>query len=112
MILNHNDQETTIETFLIDNKTGQLLDIQTLFNHDVESLKTFATHIQSEISKNPAYEGLILEQPLAELAKGDWDIFKRFVLKEESLVVYFDEGEVTHKKAGIPSVIISLAKIL
>lgn len=109
--LNHSEQHTTIETFLVDIETGQLLDIQTLFNHDVESLRTFATHIQSEILKNPANEGLILEQSLAKLTEADWSIFKRFALKEESLVVYFNEGEVTHKKAGIPSVEMSLSFI-
>ena len=110
-ILNTHDQKTTIETFLIDNETGQLLDIQTLFNHDVESLKTLATHIQSEITKNPTNEGQILEQPLARLTEADWNTFKRFALKEESLVVYFNEGDVTHKKAGIPSVEMSLSFI-
>ena len=110
-IFNNSEQKTTLETFLIDNETGQLLDIQTLFNHDVESLKTLATYIQSEISKNPDNEGIVLQQQLAKLKEADWNIFKHFALKEESLVVYFNEGEVTDKKASIPSVEISLSFI-
>ena len=102
-ILNNNEHETTIETFLIDNETGQILGIQSLLNNDVESLKTLATHIQSEIAKNPSYEGQILEQPLANLTETDWSKFKCFALKEESLVVYFNEG--------LPSVEMSLSFI-
>lgn len=110
-ILNSNERETTIETFLIDSTTGELLDIQTLLNEDVESLETFATHIQSEIAKNPAYEGLIIETELAKLSEVDWNTFKRFSLKEESLVIYFNEGEVTQPSAGLPTVEMSLSFI-
>ena len=62
-------------------------------------------------SKNPAYEGLILEQPFAKLTEASWSKFNRFALKEDSLIVYFNEGEVTHKKANVPSVEMSLSFI-
>ena len=109
--LNNDERKTTIETFLMDYETGELLDIQTLLNKDKESLETFATYIQSEIAKNPAYEGLLINSELAKLNKVDWDTFKRFSLKEDSLVVYFNEGEVTQPIAGLPTVEMSLSFI-
>lgn len=111
MTLNNAERETTIDTFLIDYETGNLFEIQTLLNDDLESLETFATHIQSEIAKNPAYEGYLLKQQLVDATKADWSLFKRFALKKDSLVVYFDEGEVTKPEAGLPTVEMSLSFI-
>lgn len=111
MILNNEERETTIDTFLIDYETGNLFEIQTLLNDDLKSLETFATHIQSEIAKNPAYEGYLLKQQLVDATKADWSLFKRFALKKDSLVVYFDEGEVTKPEIGLPTVEMSLSFI-
>ena len=107
--LNPDEQETTVTTFLIDYKTGELFDIRTLLNEDLTSLETFATHIQSEIAKNPAYTDHLLQEELALATQPEWDLFKRFALKEESLVVYFNEGEIATAKAGIPTVEMSLS---
>ena len=107
--LNPEEQQTTVTTFLIDHKTGELFDIRTLLNEDLTSLETFATHIQSEIAKNPAYKDYLSQEQLALATQPEWDLFKRFALKEESLVVYFNEGEIATAKAGIPTVEMSLS---
>lgn len=107
--LNSDEQQTTVATFLIDHETGELFDIRTLLNEDLTSLETFATHIQSEIAKNPAYKDLILQDEFALATQPKWRLFKRFALKEESLIVYFNEGEITAKEAGLPTVEMSLS---
>ena len=110
-ILNNEETTTTIETFLIDNQTGELFDIRTLLNEDLKSLETFATHVQSEIAKNPNFKEFILEDELALATQPKWRLFKRFSLKEDSLVVYFNEGEVATPEAGLPTVEMSLSFI-
>lgn len=107
--LNPDEQQTTVTTFLIDHETGELFDLRTLFNGDLTSLETFATHIQSEIAKNPAYKDLILQEELALATQPKWRLFKRFALKEESLIVYFNEGEIATAEAGLPTVEMSLS---
>lgn len=109
--LNEQEQNTTITTFLIDYETGEQFDIRTLLNQDLKSLETLATHVQSEVAKNPSYEGQILEQELKQATEPKWRLFKRFALKEESLVIYFDEGEVATPAAGNPFVEMSLSFI-
>lgn len=110
-ILNNEEQQTTIATFLIDQETGELFDIRTLLNEDLTSLETFATHIQSEIAENPDYKNYILAEELAMATQPKWRLFKRFALKEDSLVVYFNEGEITSAEAGLPTVEMSLSFI-
>ena len=111
MILNNDEQQTTVTTFLIDHETGELFDIRTLLNEDLTSLETFATHIQSEIAKNPAYKDHVLQDELALATQPKWRLFKRFALKKDSLVVYFNEGEIATTEAGLPTVEMSLSFI-
>lgn len=110
-ILNNEERNTSVATFLIDNETGELFNIRTLLNEDLTSLETFATYIQSSIAKNPDYKDYVLQDELALATQPKWRLFKRFALKEDSLVVYFDEGEVTTPEAGLPSVEMSLSFI-
>ncbi|MEK4630104.1 MAG: polysaccharide deacetylase family protein [Solibacillus sp.] len=110
-VLNNEEHQTTVQTFLIDHETGELFNMQTLLNDDLKSLETLATHIQSDIEKNPKFEGQILEQQLKKATEPKWELFQRFSLQEESLVIYFDEGEITKSQAGLPTVEISLSFI-
>ncbi|WP_079523807.1 polysaccharide deacetylase family protein [Solibacillus isronensis] len=110
-ILNTEEKQTTIQTFLIDYETGDLFDIRDLLNEDLESLKTFAAHIQSEILKNPTYKEYVLEKELAFATEPKWRLFKRFALKDDSLFIYFNEGEVAKPEAGVPVVEIPLSFI-
>lgn len=110
-ILNTEAQQTTIQTFLLDSETGELIDIRVLLNEDLESLKTFAAYIRSEITKNPAYKEYVLEEALAFATQPKWRLFKRFALKDDSLFIYFNEDEVTKPEAGVPVVEITLSFI-
>lgn len=110
-ILNAEERSTTIKTFLIDNQTGELFDIRALLNADLKSLETFATHVQSELKKNPQFKEAILKEELTQATQPQWELFERFALKKESLIIYFDEGEVTEPTAGLPTVEMSLSFI-
>lgn len=110
-ILNTEEKQTTIQTFLIDYETGDLFDIRDLLNEDLESLKTFAAHIQSEMLKSPAYKEYVLEKELAFATEPKWRLFKRFALKDDSLFIYFNEGEVAKPEADVPVVEIPLSFI-
>ncbi|ATP38837.1 1,4-beta-xylanase [Solibacillus sp. R5-41] len=100
MILNNLEHHTKVKTFLIDSETGKIFDIRTLLNDDIKSLETFASHIQSEILKNPKLKGKISQDKLMLATKPEWSSFNRFALKDESLIIYFDEGEIGDPSAG------------
>ncbi|MEG0451232.1 MAG: polysaccharide deacetylase family protein [Lysinibacillus sp.] len=111
MTLNDLEHHTKVKTFLIDNETGTVFDMRTLLNDDLKSLETFASHIQSEILKNPKLEGKISQDKLMLATKPEWSSFTRFALKDESLIIYFDEGEIADPSAGAPTFEMSLSFI-
>ncbi|MEK4228153.1 polysaccharide deacetylase family protein [Solibacillus sp. FSL H8-0538] len=109
--LNSTDYDTSIETFFLNNETGEMLDIRTLLNKDLKSLETFAAHIRSEIMKKPELQGLVSQEQLTAATEPKWRLFKRFALKDDSLIIYFDKGEIADGSAGIPVVKVSLSFI-
>ena len=110
-VLNTEEKQTAIQTFLLDYETGEMIDIRALLNEDLESLETFAAHIRSEMIKNPAYKEYVLKKELAFATEPKWRLFDRFALKDDSLFIYFNEGEVTKPEAGVPVVKIPLSFI-
>lgn len=110
-ILSNTEHETTITTFLIDNKTGETFNMQTMLNQDETSLKTFANHVQSQIAKNPEFKDALNKDKLDAATQPKWDLFKRVALKEDALILYFDEGEIANATAGLPTVEIPLSSI-
>ncbi|MEG0471253.1 MAG: polysaccharide deacetylase family protein [Solibacillus sp.] len=111
MTLNNLEHHTKVKTFLIDSETGKVFDMRTLLNDDLKSLETFASHIQSEILKDPKLEGKISQDKLRQATKPEWSSFNRFALKDESLIIYFDEGEIADSSAGAPTFEMSLSFI-
>lgn len=111
MILSAEEKQTTIQTILLDYEKGKMIDIHTLLNGDLESLQTFAAHIQSEMIKNSAYKEYVLEKELAFATQPKWRLFKRFALKDDSLFIYFNEGEVAKPEAGVVAIEIPLSFI-
>ena len=109
--LNRRDYETTVKTFFFNKETGELLDFHTLLNSDLKSLETFATHVRSEILKQPELEGLLIEENLHKATEAKWRLFKRFALVDDTLVLYFNEGEIADSSAGIPTLTIPLSFI-
>lgn len=61
--------------------------------------------------KSPAYKEYVLEKELAFATEPKWRLFKRFALKDESLFIYFNEGEVAKPEADVPVVEIPLSFI-
>lgn len=103
--------QTSVETFFLNNETGELLDIRTLLNKDLKSLETFAVHIRSELQKNEDLKDILLEEQLIAATEPKWRLFKRFALKDESLIVYFDKDEIAQGSAGTPTVEVPLSFI-
>lgn len=103
------EENVSIQTFLYNFETKQMLDMYTLLNGDVKNLETFAAHVRSELKKQPELKGLLIEEQLELVTEPKWDKFNRFALIDESLVLYFDELEIAKKEAGTPTLTTSLS---
>ncbi len=103
--------ETTVQTYFFNNETGELLDFRTLLNEDVRSLETFSNHVRSQLLDNAEYKDQLLKDSMLAKTEAKWRLFQRFAIKDESLIIYFDKGEITEPAVGIPTVEMSLSYI-
>lgn len=111
MSTNNETYETTVQTFFFNNKTGEVLDFRTLLNEDLKSLETFSNHVRTQILDNAEYKGQLFKDAMLAKTEPKWRLFQRFAIKDESLIIYFDQGEITEPTVGIPTVEMSLSYI-
>ena len=111
MSTDDNGYQTSVETFFLNNETGELLDIRTVLNKDLKSLETFAVHVRSELQKDEDLKDILLEEKLIAATEPKWRLFKRFALKDESLIIYFDKDEIAQSSAGTPTFEVPLSFI-
>ena len=103
------EEHVSVQTFLYNYETKELLDMQSLLHRDLKGLETFATHVRSELKKQPELKGLLLEDQLLKTTEAKWNLYSRFALIDDSLVLYFNEGEIATKEAGMPTFTTSLS---
>lgn len=101
--------ETSIQTFFFNNETGEILTIRTLLNQDLASLETFSNHVRSQILENVEYKGQLSKDAMLAKTEPKWRLFQRFAIQDESLVIYFDKGEIIDPAVGVPTVVMPLS---
>ncbi|CAM5209719.1 Peptidoglycan/xylan/chitin deacetylase (PgdA/CDA1 family) OS=Ureibacillus acetophenoni OX=614649 GN=SAMN05877842_115104 PE=4 SV=1 [Ureibacillus acetophenoni] len=106
-----NQSDTTIYTLFFNNKTGEIINLQKILNGDVKSLTSLSESVRSSILKNPAYEKHINTESLTKVTEPKWNYFQRFSIKDNSLVFYFNKGEIANNSIGIPTTTIPLSSI-
>ncbi|KOS66440.1 1,4-beta-xylanase [Lysinibacillus contaminans] len=105
------NHEITSKTYFFNNKTGAIIDIQTLLQNDENNLATLAAHVRSELQQNPQLKGQLLEKELIAATEPKWENFERFAILEDSLALYFDEYEIASGTVGAPIVKLPLSLI-
>lgn len=106
-----NQSDTTIYTLFFNNKTGEIINLQKILNGDVKSLTSLSESVRSFILKNPTYEKHINTESLTKVTEPKWNYFQRFSIKDNSLVFYFNKGEIANNSIGIPTTSIPLSSI-
>ena len=76
-------------TFVMDNKNGALIGIDTLLNHNEESLGTLSSQIQALLTNEEKFSHInqaeIMQQTLA-----DWKNFEHFIIHDKHINFYFN----------------------
>ena len=105
------NHEVTTTTYFFNNKTGTLIDMQTLLQSDENNLATLAAHVRSELQQDPQLKDQLFEEELIAATEPTWENFERFAILEDSLALYFDKYEIAAGAAGAPVVKLSLSLI-
>lgn len=106
-----NIYESTIKTIFFNNETGEMIDLRHLIDLNVDHLITFTDHVHSSILNNKTYNQYIHNDQFFAATEPKWKLYKRFAIKDDQLIIYFDKGEVAERNAGIPTATISLTSI-
>lgn len=96
--LNRVSYRESFKTFVFHKKTGEIIQSHALFNNNIIHLNLMAECLRSELIKY--YGDQVLYEKLAEATSPSWDRFDRFALNNDSIMFYFNQGELADEKAG------------
>ncbi len=77
-------------TFVMDNHNGKLIGIDTLLNHNDESLKTLSSQVQALLLKEKQFSH-INKTAIMQHTSADWESFKHFIIHEDHINFYFND---------------------
>ncbi len=109
--LQSNNTDTTIHTLLFNKETGKTIDLEQILNGDGKSLISISEKVRSSILKNKTYQNHVYSDTLTKLTESKWNNFERFSIKNNSLVFYFNKGEIANSSIGVTTATVSLSTI-
>lgn len=101
--------ETTIQTYLFDKNTGEIVSMNQLLDDKVTNLEVFADHVRKQITSNPAYKEHLYTDKMLALTEPKWRHFKKFAIVDNELVIYYSKYEIMDPLAGMPTIRIPLS---
>ncbi|WP_096549843.1 polysaccharide deacetylase family protein [Ureibacillus thermosphaericus] len=96
--LNRVSYKETYKTIVFNKETGELIDSSTLLNKDIGHLGLLAEFIQAELKEYYGKE--IIDEKLVQTTVPNWNNFNRFAITSESVIFYFNQGELAEEHAG------------
>ena len=82
-------QTHSYHTFVMENKTGDIIDINTLLNFNEESLNILSTQVQA-LMLDEAKFSHIKQSHLEKQTSPNWGNFEHFIIYEDQLHFYFN----------------------
>ncbi|MFJ7731365.1 polysaccharide deacetylase family protein [Lysinibacillus sp. NPDC097231] len=105
------NQEVSTKTFVINNETGEQINIKTLLQNDENNLSTLAAHVRKDLQQNLQLKDALFNDEFLKAAEPKWSNFSRFAIADDSLQFYFDEYEIASGTVGAPIVKLPLSLI-
>lgn len=98
--LQGNKRLSEIKSFHLNSKSGESLDIQTVFKDDPTTLKKITDRVRTNIQQTDKLsDGLILDK-MQIRTEPEWKNFENFAISEKSMMFYFESGSLKEGKAG------------
>ena len=82
-------QTHSYHTFIMDNNTGDIIDINTLLNFNEESLNILSTQVQA-LMLDEAKFSHIKQSHLEKQTSPNWGNFEHFIIYDDQLHFYFN----------------------
>lgn len=105
--LNRLSYDESFKTIVFHKETGDIVHPRALLNDDVGHLDVLAKAIRAELMRY--YNNALIQEDLADATSPRWEKFSRFAIIDNSIVFYFNQGEVALKDVGSPTVKLPIA---
>lgn len=100
-----------VDSFHLNPKTGDSIDIATLLNQNEAHLLTLSTYIKEAIASDPNLEGHLINENVELATEPLWDNFRNFALTEEGLSFYFNQSDIASSAKGTPVIKLAISKV-
>lgn len=104
-------QDVSIQTFFFNKETGEIIDSLTLLNHEIHNLEKLSKYVYQKMLEPEGYKENVDIEKWGKATHPKWDLYNRFAVQNNSLVLYYDKGKVANDEIGAPTVTIPLSFI-
>lgn len=106
-----NSYDTSIFTLFFNLETGNMVDFKQIVNGDVKNLTSLSDIVRYSIVNNQSYQKHINQEALIKVTEPNWIYYKRFAIIDDSLVLFFNKGEIANSDIVKPTASVSLSSI-
>nr|WP_106782447.1 polysaccharide deacetylase family protein [Lysinibacillus timonensis] len=106
-----NVYDSTIKTIFFNNETGEIIDLRHIIDLNVNHLISLTELVRSEMSSHKVYKNHLDNDQFMASTEPKWKLYKRFAIKNNKIVFYYDKGEIGSRGLGIPTISIPLSSI-
>ncbi|MBD7907969.1 polysaccharide deacetylase family protein [Sporosarcina gallistercoris] len=89
-----------IESFHLNSKSGEQLDIQAVFKEDPTTLKKITDRVREKIQQTDKLNDGLIADKMQIRTEPEWKNFENFAISEKSMIFYFESGSLKGEKAG------------
>lgn len=97
----------TFKTIVFNKDNGEIIESNTLFNHNIGHLNLLARYLSSELKK--VYGNQVINEKLDEVLSPNWEHFNRFAAANDSIIFYFNQGELALEDAGAAKISVPIS---
>ncbi|KAA0965195.1 polysaccharide deacetylase family protein [Sporosarcina sp. ANT_H38] len=102
---------TEIRSFHLNPETGENFTIADVFGRDPKHLKIVSTLVRETLYNDPLLVDYLFPKVVDIKTEPLWGNFRNFAITDESLIIYFEENELTAGTMGPPIVAIPLSDV-
>lgn len=89
-----------IESFHLNSKTGEQLNIQTVFKEDPSTLQKMTERVRNTIQQTDKLNDGLISDKMQVRTEPEWKNYENYAITEKSMVFYFERGSLKNGKAG------------
>jgi len=97
----------TFKTIIFNKDNGEIIESNTLLNNDTGRLNLLARYLKSELQK--VYGNQVINEKLDEILTPSWEHFNRFAAANDSIIFYFNQGEIAPEDAGAAKISVPIS---